>query len=126
MNDINKRLSVLFNEKLKLTAPKVGQRLGVSRQLIYNYTTGTVKKGKKTYQEPSFSVLVKIINEFNVEPRWLMKGKGEIFANSDIGTLTDQLHNMKDMIYKLRERIEVLERPAEIEIQARPLSQNGV
>lgn len=66
---------------LKLSQPKFGEKLGVSRDVISNIELERV--------EPKDMLLRHICKTYNVNPLWLTEGKGDMFFEVAEGFLDD-------------------------------------
>ncbi len=84
---MNNRIKEL-RKALNLTAEKFGARIGVTRSTISNLESG--------HRNVTEQTILLIVNEFNVNEKWLRDGKGEMFVNSDEFSL-DEFCKNKDM-----------------------------
>lgn len=66
---INQRIGVLIQHE-KLTANSFATKLGIKATVVYNILKGRNK--------PSFDVLVKVMETFQISPSWLFTGEGNI------------------------------------------------
>lgn len=66
---------------LRLSQPKFGEKLGVSRDVISNIELERV--------EPKEILLKHICKTYNVNPLWLAEGKGEMFFDVSEGLIED-------------------------------------
>lgn len=73
-NSINERINAVI-EQLNISANAFAQELGVAGSVIYNILKGRNK--------PSFDILDKIVSSFNVNPNYLLTGKGNIIMSND-------------------------------------------
>ena len=74
---LNSRIKEL-RKNLNLTQQEFANRLGVNRNNIAGYETGT--------RNPSDGVISLICREFNVNENWLRNGNGEIFIEKSFLT----------------------------------------
>lgn len=103
-NSIGKRIEQLMRRE-GLNNNVFGQKIGVSQPAISKITSGESK--------PSFGVLEKIMESFpNLNPMWLLKGKGEMFLDENGNVVVDDrsvlatITNKYEQIYQdLRETI---------------------
>lgn len=82
MNNLKERIRKL-RKTLDLTQKGFADRLGITRGTITNYEIGR--------NEPVASVISLICKEFNVNPKWLRTGEGEMFMpepKSELEALT--------------------------------------
>lgn len=70
-----------LRKALKLSQPKFGERLGVSKDVIANIELERVELKEMTAKH--------ICRTYNVNPLWLMEGKGEMFFEVAEGFLDD-------------------------------------
>lgn len=95
-----------IGERIRAIRGEMSQRdfaeiLGVSKGVISNYETGK--------QNPGSLFLLNLCDYFKIEPRWILKGEGEMFDNKEINNSQDMLrHNMS--IDFLRARVKLLEK----------------
>ena len=80
---VNDRVKVLRKE-LRLSQPRFGEALGVSRDVISNIELNRV--------ELKDMMINLICKTFNVNPLWLTEGEGEMFIGT-CQTLLDDLAN---------------------------------
>lgn len=80
---VNDRVKVLRKE-LRLSQPRFGEALGVSRDVISNIELNRV--------ELKDMMMNLICKTFNVNPLWLAEGEGEMFIGT-CQTLLDDLAN---------------------------------
>jgi transcriptional regulator with XRE-family HTH domain len=104
-SDFAQRFTQLI-EKLKLSQNAFAAKLETSSSRISNITTGRNK--------PDSEILAKTIEVFsNVSSKWLLTGEGEMFASSDISTVSESIpfYGSDDPIQK---RIHLLEQEVKI------------
>jgi transcriptional regulator with XRE-family HTH domain len=73
---VNERIKELI-DKLNLNPNSFAKRLGVAGTVVYN-----IIDGRKN--NPSYDVMTNICKSFNVNPAWLLDGKGDIFITNEI------------------------------------------
>ena len=84
----------------ELSQEKFSKIVGISKGAVGSY--------ENDKQTPSATVIMSICDNFNIEPRWLLKGEGEKFDNKAIHNSSDLLrHNM--FMEKQEEKIKSLE-----------------
>ena len=96
--ELYERIKFLRKEKLHLSQSALGERLGVSRDVISN-----IENNRLVNPEQKEPIIKLICAEFNVNPYWLKDGKGEIF-NDIPETLLDELadeYNLDDLQLRL-------------------------
>lgn len=71
---INERVKIIV-ESLNITANAFANELDVAGSVIYNIIKGRNK--------PSFDILDKMVSRFNVNPNFLLTGKGDMFLTTD-------------------------------------------
>lgn len=69
---VNQRISGIISE-LKITKNSFAEKLGVAGSVIYNIINNRNK--------PGFDLLEKIVSSFDVNPEYLLIGKGDIFSS---------------------------------------------
>lgn len=71
--------------ELKLSAQNLADDLGIHKMTVSNYENGK--------REPTYEVMEKLHNLYNVNLNWFVSGKGEMFIGQDKTTtpaLTEQ------------------------------------
>lgn len=93
---INERIKIIV-EALNITANAFANELGVAGSVIYNIIKGRNK--------PSFDILDKMVSSFNVNPNFLLTGKGEVFLTMEerFEKLMDDQTPDEDHIYFLKQ-----------------------
>lgn len=80
---VNQRISEIISE-LKITKNSFADKLGVAGSVIYNIINNRNK--------PGFDLLAKIVSLFDVNPEYLIVGKGNIFSSK---SGTEMNHNFE-------------------------------
>ena len=106
MDTIGKRIKHLRDEK-KLSQQAFAEKASISK--------GAIGKYENDQQVPGSSIIVAIGDAFDVEYRWLLTGKGPVYASGPAG-----LQDANKTIEKLELRI------AELEAQIGTLKQGTV
>lgn len=75
--------------ELKISAQKLADDLGIHKMTISNYENGK--------REPTYEVLEKLHNLYNVNLNWFVSGQGEMF----IGTQKQPLEDIKQLVSDL-------------------------
>lgn len=87
-DNINQRISTLI-EDLKLTPNAFASQLGIKTTIIYN-----IQKGRN---KPSFDLLQKIAQRFNVNAQWLLLGNSERINSNELKN-EQMLYNSNDTV----------------------------
>lgn len=71
----------------ELSQEKFSKIVGISKGAVGSY--------ENDKQTPSATVIMSICDNFNIEPRWILKGEGEKFDNKAINNYSDLMkHNI--------------------------------
>lgn len=78
------RLKKLFNE-LDVSQKDFAKAVGVSQQMISDIFNNKKKVGEK--------IVMGVLENYNVNPLWLIKGEGEMFTNNQKLTIVSEPEN---------------------------------
>jgi transcriptional regulator with XRE-family HTH domain len=95
VNTLSKRIRQV-REKYNLTQTDFGRQLGSSKSSIINYETGK--------RIPGALFLINIIKNFNINPGWLMLGKGDMVIT---GIKNGSSREMDENIVRMMEHLQI-------------------
>ena len=83
------------------TQANFAKYLGVSRQSVFRYINGD--------NQLTIQTLIKLANDYDINPTWLLLGKGNmLLSDADTSSTSQQLQALQEENKKLQAQVELL------------------